>query len=79
MSFQHKPNTGSLFKNDRKEKDTHPDYNGVLLVGDTEYWLSGWVKEGKRGKFFSLSIKPKIERPAAPATTQKPDDSDPPF
>jgi hypothetical protein len=52
-------NGGLLFKNDRKEMDRHPDYTGNLTVGGVEYWLSAWIKEGKRGKFMSLSVKPK--------------------
>jgi hypothetical protein len=57
---------GVLFKNDRKEKDTHPDYKGQINVDGEEYWLSAWIKDGKKGKFMSLSIKPKEEQEAAP-------------
>ncbi len=54
---------GALFRNDRKEKETHPDHTGTLNVGGKEYWLSAWVKTSKAGKkFFSLSVKPKEEK-----------------
>lgn len=56
-------NRGALFKNDRKESDNHPDYKGSVNVGGVEYWLSAWVKDGRNGKFMSLSVKPKDEQP----------------
>lgn len=62
MAYSPKDNTGSLFRNDRKEKETHPDYQGSILIDGKDYWLSGWVKEGGGKKFFSLSVKPKQER-----------------
>lgn len=74
-------NTGLLKRNDRKEKDSHPDYRGTINVDGVDYWLSGWLKTGKEGsklagqKFFSLSVQPIEEqqerRPAArPAARQ---------
>jgi len=53
-------NTGALFRNERKTKDTHPEYSGTINVEGKEYWLSAWVKESKAGqKFFSMTVKPK--------------------
>ncbi|MHC2867945.1 hypothetical protein ACVIYH_009078 [Bradyrhizobium diazoefficiens] len=67
-------NRGALFKNDRKQQDNHPDYTGSINVGGAEYWLSAWLKDGQKGKFFSMSIKPKDEQqrqaPANPRAAQ---------
>lgn len=52
---------GALFVNDRKEKDTHPDYRGSL-EDDTgrEFWVSAWIKtSGKGAKYLSLALTPK--------------------
>ncbi len=59
-------NSGALFKNARKAKDTHPDYTGELNVEGTEYWLSAWLKKSKKGEsYMSLSVKPKTEKAKA--------------
>jgi hypothetical protein len=56
-------NRGALFKNDRKTKDSQPDYKGQLDVEGEEYWVAAWIKEGRNGKFMSISIQPKEELP----------------
>lgn len=56
MAFIPKEGSGSLFKNTRKTEQTHPDYTGSIMTNGKEHWLSAWVKEGKNGKFFSVSI-----------------------
>jgi len=63
MAFEPRDNSGALFKNERKEKDTHPDYKGNARLGGVDYEIAAWVKEaqGTGKKYFSLSIKPKAE------------------
>lgn len=56
MAYEQKDNSGSLFKNDRKEKETHPDYKGTVKIGGVEYWQSAWVKEVNGKKYFSQSF-----------------------
>lgn len=55
-------NSGVIFKNDRKETERHPDYKGSLDVRGEEFWISGWIKEGKNGKFISIAINEKEAR-----------------
>lgn len=62
-------NRGVLFKNDRKEKDTHPDYTGSGNVEGVDVYINGWKKEKNGKSFISFSFKPKAEaaRPAVKA------------
>lgn len=60
-----KPNTGTIGRNSRKTKETHPDSSGSINAvcqncgHSNDYWLSGWTKEGERGKFSHLALKDK--------------------
>lgn len=60
MSYEQKPGTGTLWENDRKQSESHPDYRGGFIIpegfksGDTIY-LSAWLKEPRDKKLISLS------------------------
>ncbi len=65
MAWEQKPNTGSLFKNDDREEETHPHAKGTALIDGVEYWVSAWTKTTKDGnKWQSLAFKPKEEKKA---------------
>jgi hypothetical protein len=73
---------GTLGKNERREKETHPEYTGKCEIDGKMYWISAWVKEGQGRKFFSLAFKPQEQQQQAPAKRQAPpqdDDSSIPF
>ena len=72
-------NSGVLFKNDKKETGNQPDYKGNIRVGNQEYWLSAWIKEGKTGKFMGLAVSPKDEDYKAKSYPKKDMDEDAPF
>jgi hypothetical protein len=63
MAYEIRDLSGSLFKNDKREKDSHPNLTGTVMIDGKEYWASGWTKERNNGdKWISLSFKPKEQR-----------------
>lgn len=55
---------GTLWKNDRKENDRHPDYKGRAQIDGQTYWLAAWLRTPKRGgdKFLSISLEKAEDR-----------------
>lgn len=63
-----KENTGSLFKNDKKESETHPDYKGSAKINNEEYWMSSWINKSADGKtYMSFKFKIKDVQPSVQA------------
>ena len=58
--YEQKDNEGALFKNDKKETDTDPNYKGSAMINGTNYWVSGWINTSKAGaKYMKFSYTPK--------------------
>lgn len=68
MSDFDNTNTFILFQNDKGDNDRAPDRTGTLNVNGVEYYMDGWIKQGKKGAFLSGRIKPK-----KPAAAKEPD------
>jgi hypothetical protein len=62
MAYEQRELSGSLFKNDKKTEDKHPNAKGSATIAGVEYWVSGWTKEGPKGRWQSLSFKRKDEQ-----------------
>lgn len=73
-----KQNSGALFPNEKKA-DNHPDYKGKVNVNGKEMEVAGWIKEGKKGKFLSLSFKEPYVKPATTKFTGNHSEQDMPF
>lgn len=63
MAYERKDGDIAVFKNDKKEKDTHPDWKGEALIDGKKYEVAFWEKGGK-GTMLAGSVKPARERQA---------------
>ncbi len=84
MPYEQHDNSAILFRNTDKSRDSDRDYKGEATVGGVKYWLSGWVKEGRKGKFMTFSFKPKeasstSKKSTAAEAAGAPFDDDVPF
>jgi hypothetical protein len=61
--FVQKELSGSMFKNQKKLTDNHPNMTGSALIDGVEYWLSAWTKTDKNGnKWQSMSFTKKDQQ-----------------
>lgn len=64
MAFEEKPNTGVLFPNNRKEKDSHPDYRGKGNFDGKEFEIAAWKKVSQNGSpRLSIAFKEPYRKP----------------
>ena len=74
MGYEQRDNSGTIFKNDKREKDTHPHGTGKAMIGGVMYYVSAWTKDGNNGKFQSLSFKPvEQQAPTQTRSNQRPE------
>ena len=63
-------NRGSIWKNDRKTTDTHPDFTGTLNVEGVEYFFDAWKRKqdaNPKAPALTFSIKRKDKQPETPS------------
>ena len=67
-------NRGSIWKNDKKEKETQPDFTGAIDVEGKQYFLNGWTRKpgaNPKAPAMSFSVMPKTEGYSASAPAPK--------
>ena len=75
MSYEHKNGNGSLFKNTNKTSDNQPDYSGSIKLQDgKDQQIAAWVKEGAKGKFFSIRLSDPYVKPEVTNVVETSDD-----
>ena len=95
MAYEQRNNSGSLFKNDRKNNERQPDYNGNATINGKTMRISAWIKKSQNGTtFMSLAFEevngayqqgapqqsaPAPQRPAPAPVNLDTDPSDLPF
>ena len=68
-----KDNSGALFVNDNKEKESQPDYSGPCMVNGKKMRIAAWQNTSDGGKtYLGLSF-------SDPATPKKADNNHIPF
>ena len=67
MAYEQRELSGSLFKNERKTEENHPNATGSALIDGVEYWVSAWTKIDKNGnRWQSLAFKRKDQPAESP-------------
>lgn len=60
MAYEMKEGTGSLWKNDRREKDTQAHARGSALIDGVEWWVDAWTNATTAGeRYQSLKFRRK--------------------
>lgn len=57
MAYEHKEGKGSLFTNDFKQSENHPDYRGKAKWKGEIIEISAWKGESSGSEKISLSIQ----------------------
>lgn len=66
MAYEAKDGDISVFKNNKKTEDKHPDYTGKAQIDGETFYVSFWIKKRDGGDaFFSGQIQRKQSQSAS--------------
>mgnify|MGYP003640990645 CR=1 FL=1 len=75
MSDYDNNNRGAIWGNDKKVKDTQPDFTGSIMVDGKDYFVSGWKRKADaspKSPALSLAVTLKDQQPQRSAPAQSP-------
>ncbi len=61
MAFEQRDNSGALFKNNKREKDSQPNATGNAMIDGIAYRVSAWTKKDKNGNPWQSLSFTKVE------------------
>lgn len=79
MAYEIKDLSGSLFKNQHKTTDSHPNATGSAMIDGVEYWVSAWTKKDKNGNPWQSLAFTRKDAKQAPAKAAQDESEDCPF
>jgi hypothetical protein len=56
MTYEMKDGSFSLFKNDKKLTEKHPDYKGSIKINGVEHWFDAWLKKARMGSSYRVVL-----------------------
>ena len=74
--YEERDMSGTLWKNDKGDNDKRPDMRGTVTIAGKQWELAAWTKQGRKGKFLSLSVQEPREREAKPDDAPPSDDAE---
>jgi uncharacterized protein (DUF736 family) len=64
--MEQKNNSGTIFRNAKKETAQAPDYSGTATVGEKKYRIAGWINKSKTGaNYLRVLFTEVVEQPQA--------------
>lgn len=67
-----KLNSGAIFSNDKRTKDTQPNYRGTINVDGVDKEIALWLKVSAKGtSYFSVSISEPYVKSEIPSIDKK--------
>ena len=61
MAYEQRDNSGALFKNSKREKDSQPNATGNAMIDGIAYRVSAWTKKDKNGNPWQSLSFTKVE------------------